>query len=103
MTIYVDNLESWGWIMRGHKVRSCHMFTDTVDLTELHEMAEKIGMKKSWFQDKDRTAPHYDLVESRRIEAVKLGAIELDRRQSVEIWKLRRELLLKEQNVIQNL
>lgn len=93
MAIYVDSLESWGWVMRGHRVKSCHMFTDELDLTALHKMAADIGMKLDWFQDKPRTAPHYDLVESRRKLAISLGAIETDRRESSNIWKARRELV----------
>lgn len=93
MAIYVDSLEDWGWVMRGHHVKSCHMFTDELDLTALHKMAEDIGMKLKWFQDKTRTAPHYDLVASRRELAISLGAIETNRRESSEIWKARRELV----------
>ncbi len=63
-------------------------------------MAETIGMKRSWFQDKE-TAPHYDLTKQRREAAVKLGAIELDRHGAVAIWKARRELL-KESNETKN-
>jgi hypothetical protein len=92
MTVYVDNLESWGWKMRGHTVKSCHMFVDTVDLSELHLMAEKIGMKREWFQP-HKTAPHYDLTKTRRELAVNLGAVEVDRRTASSIWKKRRELL----------
>jgi hypothetical protein len=89
MTVYVDKLEEWGWMLRGHKVKSCHMFTDNIDLSELHELAEKIGMKQSWFQN-HKVAPHYDLTKSRRDLAVSLGAIEVDRTESVRIWKERR-------------
>ncbi len=92
MAIYVDRLEPWGWVMRGRKVESCHMFTDEADLAALHAMAAAIGMKRAWFQDK-RAAPHYDLVASRRIMAVALGAIEVDRHQASAIWKGRRELI----------
>lgn len=94
MTIYVDALTDWGWKLRGHKVKSCHMFTDTVDLTELHETAKNIGMKREWFQE-HKVAPHYDLTTSRRELAVSLGAIELGRKESSAIWKQRREKLVK--------
>lgn len=93
MTVYVDALENWGWVMRGKKVASCHMFTDELDLTALHEMAADIGMRLAWFQDKPRTAPHYDLTASRRADAVRRGAVEVDRADAVAIWKARRELV----------
>ncbi|MBV6321976.1 DUF4031 domain-containing protein [Duganella violaceipulchra] len=92
MAIYVDNLEPWGWVLRGRKVDSCHMFTDQVDLFDLHAMAAAIGMRRSWFQDK-RAAPHYDLVASRRADAIARGAVPLDRAASAAIWKARRDLL----------
>ena len=90
MTIYVDALENWGWKMRGRKVDSCHMFTDALDLEELHLFAETIGMKRQWFQP-HRVAPHYDLVPSRRAHAVSLGAMEVGRKEASAIWKARRK------------
>jgi hypothetical protein len=58
------------------------MFADEADCEELHAMARRIGMHRSWFQ-----GDHYDLVPPRRAAAVKLGAVEVDRRQSVAIWQ----------------
>lgn len=92
MTIYVDKLEEWGWRLRGRTTPSCHMFTDTLDLEELHDLAARIGMKREWFQ-LSRQAPHYDLTPSRRAKAVALGAVELGRRESVAIWRARRQLV----------
>jgi len=94
VTVYVDNLEGWGWRIRGRKVHSCHMFTDSVDLTELHEMAARIGMKADWFQP-SRVAPHYDLVKARRDAAVAFGAVEVDRRTAADIWAARRDAMIK--------
>lgn len=90
MTVYVDSLEEWGWKMRGRTVPSCHMFTDGVELDDLHAIAQQIGMKRAWFQN-HRVAPHYDLTASRRAAAVMLGVVEVGRRQAVEIWRARRE------------
>lgn len=67
---------------------SCHLFCDG-DLNELHAFAEKIGMKRSWFQPHS-DIPHYDLVEAKREQAVAFGAIELDRRKTVywiRLWR----------------
>jgi hypothetical protein len=89
MTIYVDSLESWGWRIRGRTVQSCHMFTDSVDIEELHAFAEQVGMRRAWFQP-HRVAPHYDLTSSRRTLAVKAGAVEVGRRDASEIWRARR-------------
>lgn len=84
MTVYVDPLTSWGMIYRGKQVKTCHMATDG-DVSELHEMAEKLGMRK-YFQDKPGF-PHYDLMQGKRIEAVKLGAVEVGFREFLERCK----------------
>lgn len=84
MTIYVDPLMSHGWKLRGHAVQNCHLFSDAGD-DELHAFAERIGMKRAWFQAK--SVPHYDLTPSRRKCAVACGAVEVDRRQAVDLWK----------------
>lgn len=69
MAVYVDRLMNHGW----HLGPNCHMFADTLE--ELHAMADKIGMKRSWFQNKPEL-PHYDLVASRRKKAIQFGAID---------------------------
>ncbi|MDD5006633.1 MAG: DUF4031 domain-containing protein [Candidatus Omnitrophica bacterium] len=83
MSVYVDNLMDWGWKYG----KSCHLMADTEK--ELHDFARSIGCKRNWFQTK--SSPHYDLTESRRKRAVEKGAIELDRRQAVELWKKQRK------------
>lgn len=89
MTVFVDGLESWGWVLRGRVVQSCHMFTDSADLTELHQVAELIGMKRAWFQE-HRVAPHYDLTPSRRAAAIAAGAVSVGRREACAIFRARR-------------
>lgn len=64
MTIYVDDLRHVG------KREWCHMASP--DLRELHFMARKIGLKREWFQDE--RLPHYDLVKSKREQAILAGA-----------------------------
>lgn len=76
MPCYVDALVSYGWNLRGRRVRSCHLIADSLD--ELHAMANAIGMKREWFQP--ASSPHYDLTESRRARAIGLGAVPLERR-----------------------
>ena len=49
----------------------CHMFADT--LKELHEMADKIGINRKWFQDK-KILPHYDICQSKKKLAIQNGA-----------------------------
>jgi len=80
MSVYVDTLMDHGWVLRGRRVKSCHMIADTSE--ELHALAERIGMRRSWFQAKS-SVPHYDLTASRRRAAVSLGAIEVGRAEFV--------------------
>lgn len=91
--IYVDPLHPWGWKMHGKTVDSCHMITDQADLAELHEMAQKIGLKRAWFQDKPGR-PHYDLTKSRRDVAVECGAVQVSSRQALKILQ-ERDILIK--------
>jgi len=74
MGVYVDSVKPcvltnyWRW------AESCHLIADSV--YELHRFAEKLGLKKEWFQEKP--SPHYDLTRSKRAKAVELGAIEVN-------------------------
>jgi hypothetical protein len=65
----------------------CHMIADTP--AELHDMAERIGMRREWFQP--TSFPHYDVAKGRREQAVRLGAIECSRREFMAHLKRIRE------------
>lgn len=71
MTVYVDKLPSSGW---GRWNGGAHMLA--TDLDELHAMADRIGLRRSWFQG-DATHAHYDLTASKRALAVAAGAVEI--------------------------
>jgi hypothetical protein len=66
------------------RMKMCHMIADTLD--ELHAMAQAIGMRREWFQD--TSFPHYDVSLTRRSEAVRRGAVELERREFVRRMRL---------------
>jgi len=72
MTVYVDN-SRLPW--RGQSW--CHLVADSV--AELHAFAERLGLKREWFQDKTRY-PHYDVTVNVRRRALELGAIDGDKR-----------------------
>ena len=76
--VYIDVAEN-----RFRGMVMCHMIGDTV--AELHDMADRIGLRREWFQPRSR--PHYDLSKTKRLEAVKAGAVEFDRRGIVEVMK----------------
>lgn len=69
MTVYVDDARlPW----RG--MRMSHLQADTLE--ELHAFADSIGLRRSWFQAGSRPeAAHYDVSESKRAEALRLGAV----------------------------
>ena len=90
MAVYVDPLCNHGWVLRGRAVKSCHLFTDG-DIDELHAMAERIGLKRRWFQCGNKRLPHYDLTESRRNAAISLGVIALSRAEAARLWRMLRE------------
>lgn len=69
MTIYVDNMRA-----RYGQLIMCHMIGPE---TELHEMADRIGIKRRWHQ-----GDHYDVCLSKRTLAVKAGAVEITARQA---------------------
>jgi hypothetical protein len=95
VTVYVDTLVKHdlsgksAQVQRVFKDGACHMFTDSEDLNELHDMAQRIGMRLSWFQD-DKVLPHYDLNENRRAAAVRAGAVECDKYKTVEVMRANR-------------
>ena len=75
MSVYVDPLMEWGGSKSFRWKKSCHLMADT--LKELHDFAVKLRMKRSWFQ-RHRFLAHYDLTESKRKQAVRMGAQEVD-------------------------
>ncbi len=79
--VYVDKS-----IYRLGRMIMCHMIAD--DLDELHAMAEKIGLRRAWFQDKPGH-PHYDVSKSKRTLAIQHGAVEVEPREIVRILKER--------------
>lgn len=77
MSVYVDYPLDWGTgsVKGAPRVRYwCHMYADSLE--ELHLMAQRIQMRKEWFQVSNSGIPHYDLSKSRRNMAVAQGAIE---------------------------
>lgn len=73
MSVYVDTIVQYPGAKPPFHRGSCHLTADTLE--ELHAFALAIGMRRAWFQDHP-ICKHYDLTPRRRIEAVKLGAIE---------------------------
>lgn len=67
MAVYVDDYRA-----KFRSMRMSHLSADT--LSELHAMADKLGLKRAWFQGKG-SVPHYDVSDSKRKLAIEFGAI----------------------------
>ena len=61
-----------------------HMVADTLE--ELHLMAENIGIAKRHFQNK-KGKPHYDICKQNKQKALELGAIEVDDRDLIRLFR----------------
>jgi hypothetical protein len=73
--IYVDEIRNIPWVSGSAKRYGnswSHMWVDG-EIEELHQFAEKIGLKRKYFQNKP-SFPHYDIIPSKRILALKHGA-----------------------------
>lgn len=84
MGVYVDCEKN----QYRHMIMS-HLVADTVD--ELHAMAQRLGLKRSWFQQSRNGMPHYDICQTKREQAIKLGAEVIDRRKMVELMRKNRD------------
>ena len=85
MTVYVDDIRIPAQVGR-FTAKWSHLIAD--DREELHAFAARLGLRRSYFQDpavngKPKADPgtlhaemwHYDLTESKRLKAIKLGAV----------------------------
>jgi hypothetical protein len=71
--VYVDTMRA-----PYRRMIMCHMGADSID--ELHEMAQKIGVARRWFQ-----GDHYDVCKAKRAIAIAFGAKEITQREMLRI------------------
>lgn len=75
MTVYVDDVRIPATVGRI-SARWSHMFVaPDGDIEELHALAARIGLRRSWFQAKGWPRDHYDVTDARRAAAVAAGAV----------------------------
>lgn len=72
MTVYVDDMRVPARVGRLNAKWS-HLMADTDD--ELHEFAARLGLRRSWHQKPGTPISHYDVTDSKRDEALRLGAV----------------------------
>ncbi|NIL59658.1 DUF4031 domain-containing protein [Salinispora arenicola] len=99
MTVYVDDFRRSARVGRISG-RWSHLTADTVQ--ELHEFAAKLGLHRDWFQTcKQKCAPegracphwHYDVVDVKRGEAIRLGAKAITWREMGALTSARRRAM----------
>lgn len=73
MTVYVDDMHLYP-MGQFRRMKMSHMIADTID--ELHAMADRLGLKRKWFQ-----GDHYDVSKSVREAAIRAGAVPVELRQ----------------------
>jgi hypothetical protein len=87
VTVYVDDAFIPATVGRT-TARWCHLLSDSEDRTELHTLAARIGLDRSWYQ-----APgvqvrgsadawwrgHYDVTPAMRARAITFGAVPINR------------------------
>lgn len=85
MAVYVDELRDYTEIAHIKRLPAAHWAHLTADTrAELHAFAARLGLRRAWFQN-HATRWHYDLTPGKRVQAVRLGATEIDWRQMAAI------------------
>jgi Protein of unknown function (DUF4031) len=83
VTIYVDDWQQKARVGRLN-ARWSHLTAGPFDdPAELHAFAERIGLKRSWYQGPPKhpwPRSHYDVTESKRQEAISAGAVPITSR-----------------------
>ncbi len=70
MTVYVDNAQ-----IPYMGMKMSHMIADTK--AELLAMVDSIGVQRKWIQHEGTYREHFDICQSKRTDAIKLGAEEV--------------------------
>jgi hypothetical protein len=73
--VYIDNKGKMGW---------SHLIADSI--LELHDFANKIGLKYVWFQSKPKK-PHYDIKGMMRKRAIENGAKIVSSKEIIKVLK----------------
>lgn len=98
MTVYVDNARIHALVGRNRvSARWSHLTADSQE--ELHAFAERIGLRRVWFQTCKSPCSrpgvpcphwHYDVTDQKRDQAIQAGAVPVDIREMGQIIRQRR-------------
>lgn len=93
MTVYVDDMAA-----KYGRMVMFHMVADTK--AELIDMALNIGVHPKHIQKEGHYQEHFDICKAKRAEAIRHGAIEIDRAGLGEFLRKRREALRTRDNSV---
>ncbi|SLC05796.1 Uncharacterised protein [Mycobacteroides abscessus subsp. massiliense] len=90
MTVYIDDMRRPARVGRI-QAKWSHLMADTDK--ELHAFAARLGLRRSWFQHEGKVTAHYDVTDTKRQEAIKLGASQIGymSRESMDLLRRRRQ------------
>jgi hypothetical protein len=91
--IMVDELIRYPNARRPFHTGSCHMTTDG-PIGELHAFAQRIGLRREWFQE-HKIMDHYDLTPKMRAKAIAAGAVEVGWRVQAMARRAKRKAALE--------
>lgn len=80
MAVFVDNMHTVS-LGRFGRMKMSHMIADTTE--ELLTMADLIGVHRKWLQYSGTYKEHFDIALSKRVLAVRHGAVEITMREYV--------------------
>ncbi|QOT19580.1 DUF4031 domain-containing protein [Paenarthrobacter sp. YJN-5] len=89
MAVYVDSMRMRATVGRITANWS-HLTADTTE--ELVEFAARLGLKRSWIQNPGHIwKEHFDVTDSKRDLAIKLGAKPITMQEAAQLWAAKRE------------
>lgn len=98
MTVYVDAMRRPATVGRL-KGNWSHLFADTTE--ELLEFADRLGLRRSWIQNPGHIwKEHFDVVDSKRDMAIRLGAVPVSVREAAVIWNDKRRVAAAAQEAV---
>lgn len=89
MSVYVDSLRMPARV-GPIQANWSHLTADTTE--ELLAFAAKLGLRPSWIQNPGHIwKEHFDVTDTKRDQAIRLGAQEITMREASVLWAAKRE------------